>query len=120
MRAIYRMLLRLYPKVLRDEFAAEMLSVHCQAAADARAAGGWPYLCFCFREFFGILSDLTTASHFGRPSMTHLRWSVLGGVAGLLVATLVVTFSDDYRSTGLLRITPSAIGERSPGRVFPP
>ena len=63
MRAIYTMLLRLYPKSLRDEFAEEMLAVHCQAAADARAAGGWQYLRFCLREFFGILSDLTTATH---------------------------------------------------------
>lgn len=112
MRVIYTMLLRLYPKSLRDEFAEEMLAVHCQAAADARAAGGWHYLRFCLREFFGILSDLTTATHLGRPLMTHFRWSILGGVAGLLVATMAVTFGDSYRSTGVLRITPSAIDER--------
>jgi hypothetical protein len=112
MRAIFTMLLRLYPKSLRDQFAEEMLAVHCQAAADARAAGGWHYLRFCLREFFGILSDVTTATHLGKPSMTHFRWSILGGIAGLLIATMVVTFGDSYRSTGLLRITPTAIDER--------
>lgn len=112
MRAIYTMLLRLYPKSLRDEFAEEMLAVHCQAAADARAAGGWQYLRFCLREFFGILSDLTTATHLGRPLMTHFRWSILGGIAGLLIATMVVTFGDSYRSTGLMQIKPTAIDER--------
>ncbi len=112
MRAIYTKLLRLYPKSLRDQFAEEMLDVHCQAAADARAAGGWPYLHFCLREFFGILFDLTTATHFGRPSMTHFRWILLGGLAGLLIATIVVIFPYSYRSTGVLRFRPSAIDER--------
>ena len=112
MRAIYTMLLRLYPKSLRDQFAEEMLDVHCQAAADARAAGGWLYLRFCLRELFGILSDLTTATHLGRPSMTHFRWSILGGITGLLIATMVVNFGDSYRSKGALRFAPSAINER--------
>lgn len=112
MRAIYTMLLRLYPKSLRDEFAEEMLAVHCQAAADARAAGGWQYLRFCLREFFGILADLTTATHLGRPLMNHFRWSILGGIAGLLIATMVVASGDSYRSTGLLQIKPAAIHER--------
>ncbi len=112
MRAIYTKLLRLYPKSLRDQFAEEMLDVHCQAAADARAAGRWHYLRFCLREVFGILSDITTATHLGRPSMTHLRWSILGGLAGLLIATIVVVFPYSYRSTGVLRFRPSAIDER--------
>ena len=58
---IYRALLRLYPKSIREQFAEEMLAVHSSACQQARSAGRASLIRFQVREISGILFDLAGA-----------------------------------------------------------
>ena len=113
MRTLYAGVLRLYPRALQQQFGEEMLAVHCEASQQARACGFWHHLRFCVREVFGILSDATSATHLGNPFMTRFRWIALGGVAGLLIATLFVNLAEpSYVSSAVVRITQASISDR--------
>lgn len=51
---LYGLLLRLYPRPFRNEFAAEMQQVFAALVADTERRG-WSFLWLCLREFGGVL-----------------------------------------------------------------
>ncbi|MCC6540535.1 MAG: hypothetical protein IT162_23505 [Bryobacterales bacterium] len=109
-RLLYRGLMRWQSKRTREEFGAEMLAVFDDAAADARARGIWSYVRFVTRELAGLLPGAS-----GALTMTgwQWRWPLSGAAAGLAVGlALAWAFPETYRSTTVVRVTPSAIPER--------
>lgn len=65
---IYSLLLRLYPSVYRNEFAADMLQDFSDMAADAGKRGGLSLVWFCLRELVDFPMNLLKA-HLERNSM---------------------------------------------------
>jgi hypothetical protein len=55
MRRAYRLLLQLYPREHRLQFAEEMLAVFTLVAEERRAQGSIAYLRFVMNECFGLL-----------------------------------------------------------------
>jgi hypothetical protein len=101
LRTIYRMLLRLRPKMWRDE----MLDVFEQAREDARAKGWLAYGAFGLREFAGLL-------HVERGT-GKLRWAAGGALVGLLAGWAVTLATPEiYTSRATIRAVPSMIPER--------
>jgi len=76
MSVAYRMLLRLYPRGHRLEFADEMLGVFLRIAEERRKAGWFAYTRFVVNECFGLLggafSEWPSRGKFTAP---------LGGIA---------------------------------------
>jgi hypothetical protein len=56
--ALYRWLLRLYPRAFREEFADEMCAVFTEAACEAVSHGGVSFARLCWREMSGLLSSI--------------------------------------------------------------
>jgi hypothetical protein len=125
MRALYRLLLRLYPAATRSEFGAEMLRVFDAASAEARRRGPAAYVQFCAREAAGLLFNAVVE---GR-TMKHRKAILQGLAAGLLIGLAVAGAwaTRPYTSTVVVRANPPVIPERlvSPqpsveiGRVVP-
>ncbi|MDZ4799576.1 MAG: hypothetical protein SGI92_15545 [Bryobacteraceae bacterium] len=110
MRALYRLLLSLYPRQIRREFGDEMLDVFDQANAEARQNGFVSYLRFCLRELAGLFVSIVVREQLVR----HRRWMIQGGIAGLLLAGVAAAAiaSRPYISTATLRLLPQVIPER--------
>jgi len=58
MISIYRYLLKLYPSVHRQAFAAEMLGVFVEAEGEIKNKGIYERAIFCAREVFGLTSGV--------------------------------------------------------------
>jgi hypothetical protein len=56
MHHVYRMLLRLYSRDYRDEFADEMIAVFEQSAVERLAQGWRAYAGFLVREYAGLIA----------------------------------------------------------------
>lgn len=56
MRSLYRLLLLLYPRSFHDAFAAEMMAVFDQRAAERREKGLLPLMQFMWVETSGLLT----------------------------------------------------------------
>jgi hypothetical protein len=55
---LYRLLLRLYPRPFRQEFAAEMQQVFAALVAETAQQRGQPFLRLCLREFGALLVSM--------------------------------------------------------------
>src|SRR5262245_2620348 len=90
MQWMFRMLLRLYPRAHRLEFADEMITVFAQQAAEQRELGWLVYRRFLFRECLGVCISAVRE----QPALLHFIPAVGGiSVAALLhMAIYVVIF----------------------------
>jgi hypothetical protein len=61
LHSVYCILLRLYPNDHQASFAAEMLAVFQQAAAERRSQGWIVFLSFVIREVIGLLTGAAAA-----------------------------------------------------------
>ena len=87
MRPAYWMLLQLYPRDHRLQFADEMLAVFMQAAEEQRAQGRRAYARFLMRECAGLLSGVW------REGLAVAKfWPLLGG-ASLAIALLTAFYA---------------------------
>ena len=110
MRRFYRLILHLYPRLVRKEFANEMLDVFDEAAAAERRAGPVAYARFCAREALGLVINLVAPE----ASMKHLRLTLYGSLAGLLIggAIAAALANRPYMSTAFLHVVPPPVPER--------
>jgi hypothetical protein len=78
--ACYHLLLRLYPRPFRQEFAAEMQQVFAALVSEAAQQRGQPFLRLCLREFGGLLIGIgkewllmlsQKMQYFSRPQFTR-------------------------------------------------
>ena len=103
MRRAYSILLRLYPRRYRAEFAEEMLAVFTRVAEERRAQGWLAYTGFFVNECAGLLGGAMAEW----PSRLNLV-APLGGLA----AAVVLHFTFYAATTKILRATNAAV-ERS-------
>lgn len=71
-------LLRLYPKQFRDEFAVEMLATYYEGAREHRLHGHFAYMFFAGRELAGLTLGLLTewtASLLAELRINRERWA---------------------------------------------
>jgi hypothetical protein len=77
---LYCLLLRLYPRPFRQEFAAEMQQVFAALVAETAQQRGQPFLRLCLREFGGLLIGIgkewllmlsQKMQYFSRPQFTR-------------------------------------------------
>jgi len=77
---LYRLLLRLYPRPFRQEFAAEMQHVFAALVSETAQQRGQPFLRLCLREFGGLLIGIgkewllmlsQKMQYFSRPQFTR-------------------------------------------------
>jgi len=73
MLTLYRCLLRLYPIAYFREYAAEMVSVFCQARDAARRQGLMTLALFCNREIWGVLAGALREKFREYPEWNVLR-----------------------------------------------
>ena len=81
MQWMFRMLLRLYPRAHRFEFADEMMNVFAQQATERRELGWRVYTGFLFRECLGVCISAARE----QPALLHF----MPAVGGISVAALL-------------------------------
>jgi hypothetical protein len=110
--AFYRLLIRLYPRHFRDEFAEEMTAVFSEAITEAAQTTGLNLLLFCWRELrdypFSLLrqhwrnleaSPMSTT----RKRICYLLAFIILGIVWRLYAGLLLGFSPSHNG-GLLTL----------------
>jgi hypothetical protein len=125
---LYRLLLRLYPRPFRQEFAAEMQQVFVALVAETADQRGQPFLRLCLREFGGLLGSMAYEWITWIGGIVMQRWmrgfdwfAALAAWAGalLVLSALVSTFTvapagdGDLREASLefaLLMTPLLLG----------
>jgi hypothetical protein len=103
MRRAYWILLQLYPRRYRAEFAEEMLAVFTRVAEERRAQGRLAYTRFFVNECAGLLG--------GAVGELPSRMSLVAPLGGLAVAAILhATF---YAATSRVLSATTAAVERS-------
>lgn len=95
MRFFYRMLLRLYPARVREEFGLEMEEVFAEAWEGRRAQGGAAAVLFVCREVLGAVGG-AVGSYSLPQAIWRYKWNIVG-------AALLGLFAGAWQGGALLR-----------------
>lgn len=109
----YRMLLRLYPARVREEFGLEMEEVFAEAWEERREQGGAEAAQFVFRELLGVLGGAFLAYPL-HMAVWRFKWMMLslmllGAIGG--VGYAVWQSEQGVQSTAVLQVNPPMISE---------